>query len=57
MKPVILTAALAFATAAHAEAPITTPFEGSFDDAAFAVETAIVLALFAESGRLGETGR
>jgi uncharacterized protein (DUF302 family) len=42
MKPVILTAALAFATAAHAEAPITTPFEGSFDDAAFAVETAIV---------------
>ncbi|MGK7752513.1 MULTISPECIES: DUF302 domain-containing protein [unclassified Roseovarius] len=42
MKPVILTAALAFATTAHAEAPITTPFEGSFDDAAFAVETAIV---------------
>ena len=42
MKPVILTAALAFATAAHAEAPITTPYEGSFDDAAFAVETAIV---------------
>ncbi|MFN3207548.1 MAG: DUF302 domain-containing protein [Roseovarius sp.] len=42
MKPVILTAALAFATAAHAEAPITMAFEGSFDDAAFAVETAIV---------------
>ncbi|QFT79746.1 hypothetical protein FIU89_03915 [Roseovarius sp. THAF27] len=42
MKPVILTAALAFATAAHAEAPITTAYEGSFDDAAFAVETAIV---------------
>lgn len=42
MKPVILTAALALATAARAEAPITTPFEGSFDDAAFAVETAIV---------------
>jgi len=42
MKPVILTAALTFATAAHAEAPITTPYEGAFDDAAFAVETAIV---------------
>ena len=42
MKPVILTAALALATAAHAESPITTAYEGSFDDAAFAVETAIV---------------
>lgn len=42
MKPVILAAAFGLATAAHAEAPIITPFEGTFDDAAFAVETAIV---------------
>lgn len=42
MKPVILTAALALATAAHAEAPIVMPYDGTFDDATFAVETAIV---------------
>ena len=42
MKPVILTAALALATAAHAEAPIVMPYDGTFDDATFAVEPAIV---------------
>ncbi len=44
MKSAIATAALALAlaSAAHGQDAITTPFEGSFDDATFAVETAIV---------------
>lgn len=42
MKSVILAAALVCATSAYAEAPITVPFEGSFEDATFAVESAIV---------------
>lgn len=39
-----LVSAIAFAlpAMAHAEAPVVTPFDGSFDDATFAVETAIV---------------
>ncbi|WP_299671844.1 DUF302 domain-containing protein [uncultured Roseobacter sp.] len=43
MKQTILAIALgAGGSAAHAEAPIVVPFDGSFDDASFAVETAIV---------------
>jgi uncharacterized protein (DUF302 family) len=45
MKQLIYTAALglaAFATSATAETPITVPFDGSFEDATFAVESAIV---------------
>jgi len=44
MKSTILAAAfgVALCTAAHAEQPFTYPFDGSFDDATFAVESAIV---------------
>lgn len=42
MKRTILAITLGLATAAHAETAITVPFDGSFDDAAFAVESAIV---------------
>jgi len=45
MKPLTFAVALglaAFTTAAHANEAITTPFDGSFDDATFAVESAIV---------------
>lgn len=42
MKKTILAITLGLAGAAHAETAITVPFDGSFDDAAFAVESAIV---------------
>ena len=44
MKPMILAATLALtgAATATAETAITTPFDGSFDDATFAVESAIL---------------
>jgi uncharacterized protein (DUF302 family) len=43
MKSVIAVVATGlWAVAAWAETPITVPFDGSFDDAAFAVESAIV---------------
>ncbi len=42
MKPFILAVAFGVATAAAADEPITVPFNGSFEDAAFAVESAIV---------------
>ncbi|MBY5933009.1 DUF302 domain-containing protein [Tateyamaria omphalii] len=43
MKQTILAISLGLAgAAAHAEDPIVVPFDGSFDDATFAVESAIV---------------
>ena len=42
MKNVILAATFGLATAAAAEAPITTTYDGSFEDATFAIESAIV---------------
>ncbi|GGX60469.1 hypothetical protein GCM10007385_32170 [Tateyamaria omphalii] len=43
MKQTILAISLGLAgAAAHAEGPIVVPFDGSFDDATFAVESAIV---------------
>ncbi|GGH26872.1 protein of unknown function DUF302 [Cribrihabitans marinus] len=42
MKQTILAILLGLGSAAHAETAITVPFDGSFDDAAFAVESAIV---------------
>ncbi|WP_299047198.1 DUF302 domain-containing protein [uncultured Tateyamaria sp.] len=43
MKQTFLAISLGLAAAAgHAETPIVVPFDGSFDDAAFAVESAIV---------------
>lgn len=42
MKQTILAVLLGLAGAAHADTAITVPFEGSFDDAAFAVESAII---------------
>ncbi len=42
MKPALLAATLMVASAASAESPIVVPFDGSFDDATFAVESAIV---------------
>ncbi len=42
MRHAILAAAFGLATAANAESPITVPFDGSFEDATFAVESAIV---------------
>ena len=42
MKHLALAAALALASPAFAQEAITHDFDGSFDDAAFAVETAIV---------------
>ncbi|MGZ2257164.1 DUF302 domain-containing protein [Roseobacter sp. A03A-229] len=42
MKHLILTAALGVASAASANEAITVAFDGSFEDAAFAVESAIL---------------
>lgn len=43
MKQTVLTITLGLASSiAQAEAPIVVPFDGSFDDATFAVESAIV---------------
>ena len=42
MKHLIAAISLGLATAAYAESPVTVAFDGSFDDAAFAVESAIV---------------
>lgn len=42
MKRLVLAAALTAAAPAFAEEAIVVPFDGSFEDAAFAVETAIV---------------
>ena len=42
MKPLIYPAVFALSGFASAEEVISTPFEGSFDDATFAVESAIV---------------
>ena len=42
MKHVIFTVSLGFASSGWAETPVTVPFDGSFDDATFAVESAIV---------------
>lgn len=42
MRFPVFVAALGFATAAAAESPITVPYDGSFEDATFAVESAIV---------------
>lgn len=42
MKHFIFTVSLGFASAGWAETPITVPFDGSFEDATFAVESAIV---------------
>ena len=42
MKSFLYPAAFALATAAHSGEVISVPFEGSFDDATFAVESAIV---------------
>ena len=42
MKHVIAALSLGLTTAAYAGEPITVPFDGSFDDATFAVESAIL---------------
>lgn len=42
MKPLVLFALIGCATPALAQEAITYPFEGSFDDATFSVESAIV---------------
>ncbi|HKK98162.1 MAG TPA: DUF302 domain-containing protein, partial [Marivita sp.] len=42
MKYALTTLALGVATSVAAEEPITTLYDGSFEDATFAVETAIV---------------
>lgn len=42
MRPILAGIFCAFSTAAAAEEAVTYGFEGSFDDAAFAVESAIV---------------
>ncbi|CAN0593245.1 unnamed protein product [Ectocarpus sp. 12 AP-2014] len=42
MKHYIFKVSLGFASAGWAETPITVPFDGSFEDATFAVESAIV---------------
>jgi len=42
MKHVIAALSLGLATAAYAGEPVTVPFDGSFEDAAFAVESAIL---------------
>ena len=42
MKHVIAALSLGLATAAYAGEPVTVPFDGSFDDATFAVESAIL---------------
>ncbi|MFD1156621.1 DUF302 domain-containing protein [Roseovarius aestuarii] len=42
MKKLIAAISLGLCTAAYAEGPVTVPYDGSFEDAAFAVESAIV---------------
>lgn len=42
MKHVIFAVSLGFASSGWAETPITVPFDGSFEDATFAVENAII---------------
>ncbi|WP_317057523.1 DUF302 domain-containing protein [Roseovarius rhodophyticola] len=42
MKHLITAISLGLATTAYAEEAVTVPFDGSFEDAAFAVESAIV---------------
>ena len=42
LRTVFLTLSLALPTAALADGPAVTPFDGSFEDATFAVESAIV---------------
>lgn len=42
MRNAIFAASLCLATAAIADGPVVVPFDGSFDDATFAVESAIV---------------
>jgi uncharacterized protein (DUF302 family) len=41
-RPTLAAAALAAALPGYAETPVVTPYAGSFDDAAFAVENAII---------------
>jgi uncharacterized protein (DUF302 family) len=41
-KLLMITAAVLFAGQAHAEPPVIYPYDGSFDDATFSVEDAIV---------------
>tara|TARA_R110002110_G_scaffold38465_4_gene125482 strand:+ start:6961 stop:7389 length:429 start_codon:yes stop_codon:yes gene_type:complete len=42
MKSLLVAGLILGATAAHAQEAVTYPYEGSFDDAAFGVESAIV---------------
>lgn len=42
MKYAIIATLMGLASAASAEGPITVPYDGSFDDATFAIESAIV---------------
>ena len=42
MKALSFAVSMGLATAAWAEGPVTVPFDGSFEDATFAVESAIV---------------
>lgn len=42
MKALSFALSMGLATAAWAEGPVTVPFDGSFEDATFAVESAIV---------------
>ncbi|MFL4469266.1 DUF302 domain-containing protein [Tateyamaria armeniaca] len=42
MKKTVLAVTLALANAAHADSSVVVPFDGSFEDATFAVESAIV---------------
>ncbi|GAB5435449.1 DUF302 domain-containing protein [Falsiruegeria mediterranea] len=42
MKALSFALSMGLASAAWAEGPVTVPFDGSFDDATFAVESAIV---------------
>ena len=42
MKRILVAVCLGLGTAAFAESPVVVPFDGSFEDASFAVESAIV---------------
>lgn len=42
IKKILFTAIIGFAAQANAQAVVTYPFDGSFDDATFAVENAII---------------
>ncbi|MEL7256263.1 MAG: DUF302 domain-containing protein [Pseudomonadota bacterium] len=42
MKKLITAISFGLATSAYAEAPVVVPYDGSFEDAAFAIESAIV---------------